>query len=92
MGKVGFFQGNDEYDVVIIKVISDDLHRLHKDIKKEIDVEETYPEYKPHCCIAYVKKGEANNFAGNDFIDNIELTFDTIIFEDNNNKKTEIKL
>lgn len=91
LGEVGYFKNNDKFDVVIIKIISKDLHNLHSIIKKEIKVKETYPIYKPHCCIAYVKKGEAHQFAGDTFVKGNKLQFDNIVFVDNNNKEITIK-
>ena len=92
LGKVGFFRKNKDFDVVIIKIISNDLHKIHNKIKKELNVKETYPIYKPHSCIAYVKKGEGNKFAGDNFIEGKKLTFNKIIFINNKNKETELNL
>ena len=45
-----------EYDVLKFDVDSDDLHKLNK---KFIEFPHTtdFPDYHPHCTIAYVKKG-----------------------------------
>ena len=48
--------------------------------------------HNPHSCIAYVKKGEGSQFAGDTFVDGTEISFDKIVFVDNNDKETIIKL
>ena len=92
LGKVGYFKNNEDFDVVKIEIISKDLKNIHRDIKRGLDVEETHSEYKPHCTIAYVKKGEASQFAGNNFTKGKEVTFDKIVFINNKDEETEIKL
>ena len=92
LGKVGFFRNSPDFDVVIVKIISDDLKKLHGEIKRRLDVEETHPVYKPHSCIAYVKKGEGAQFAGDTFVEGTEITFNEVVFVDNNDKETIIKL
>ena len=53
----------DNYDVVKMSVESDDLQRLHSKINN-LPHEESYPEYIPHCTIAYVKKGCGKKYDG----------------------------
>ena len=90
-GKVSFFS-SDSNDVVIIKVISKDLERIHKRIKKELNIESTFSEYKPHCTIAYVKSGEGRKYAGDTFFNRTRITFNKVIFDDSQDQRTEIEL
>lgn len=92
LGKVGYFKKDPDYDVVIVKIESEDLKRLHEKIKRKLDVEESFPIYKPHCCIAYVKKGEGSQFAGDTFIEGTEIAFNKVVFINDKNKEFEIKL
>jgi 2'-5' RNA ligase len=92
LGKVGFFKKNPNYDVVIVKIESEDLRRLHEDLVRNLNIKETYPVYKPHCCIAYVKKGEGAQFAGDTFVEGTKLTFKKVVYIDNSDKEIEIKL
>lgn len=92
LGKVGFFKKSPDYDVVIIKIESDDLRKLHGDIVRNLNVEESFPIYNPHCCIAYINKGEASKFAGDNFIEGKELTFNEVVFINNKDEEIEIKL
>ncbi len=92
LGKVTYFKNSPDFDVVKIEIISKDLKRLHEDIKRRLDVEETHPVYKPHCTIAYVKKGEASQFGGNNFMEGTEITFDKIVFINDKDEEFDIKL
>ena len=92
LGEVGYFSKNPNFDVVIIKIISDDLRKLHEKIKRKLDVKETHDIYNPHCTIAYVHKGEAAQFAGNNFIKGEEATLDKIVFINDQKKEFEIIL
>jgi 2'-5' RNA ligase len=92
LGEVGFFRKSPDFDVVIVKIISDDLKKLHEKIKRKLDVTESFPVYKPHCCIAYVKKGEGSQFAGDTFVDGTNITFNKVVFINDRNDEFEIKL
>ncbi len=59
---VDLFQ-NDDQDVVIFAVESDDLTRLRDELDKAIpDNANTWPEYKPHMTIAYVAPGAGEKY------------------------------
>ena len=93
LGKIGCFVNNDDFDVVIIKADSIDLSKLHKKIADELHVEETHDEYKPHATVAYVKKGNARKYAGNDIFKGKKITFDKVVFKDGvSEKETIVKL
>ena len=92
LGKVGYFKKSPGFDVVILKVEGEDLRRLHEDIKRKLDVIETYPNYQPHCCIAYVKKGEGAKHAGDTFMEGVELIFDKVVFINDKDEEFEIEL
>ena len=91
MGKVGFFRKNPDFDVVKIEIISKDLKRLHEEIKRTLHVEETHDRYQPHCTIAYVQKGEAAQFVGDNFIEGEIFEFNKVVFVNNNDEEFEIK-
>ena len=91
-GKVSFFSKSPDKDTVIIRVISKDLERLHKKIKKELNVETTFPIYQPHCTIAYVKNGEGRKYAGDTYFKGTKIIFDKVVFDNSKDKRTEIKL
>ena len=91
LGKIDIFK-NERFDVLVINVECDKLHKLHDKIKKNIEVTETYPEYKPHVTICYLKKDSCDKFIGNaSFVDQ-EFILDTVIFSSKNGEKKSIKL
>lgn len=91
-GKIGFFKSKDGVNPLIIKVESEDLEKLNEKIKKYLNVESTYKEYKPHCTIAYLNDGEAMQFAGDTYFDGMEFTFDEVVFVNNKKEEKTIKL
>lgn len=57
---LGHFDAPD-YDVLFAKVVSDDLNRLHRQLRRLPNVFR-FPTYSPHMTIAYLKKGVAKSF------------------------------
>jgi hypothetical protein len=55
---------NDKYDVVKCGVQSEGLMTLNRRISESVKTEDTYPEYKPHMTLAYVKKGTCSHLVG----------------------------
>lgn len=52
-----FSNPDSPFDVVILKVQSKILTDLNKKCSDNYDTEDTFPTYKPHLTLAYVKKG-----------------------------------
>lgn len=86
LGKIGLFK-QDDYDVVIIKVDSPELKKLNKLISDNLTCTDSYPDYKPHCTIAYVKKGTCDELEGNTDFEGDEMTFDSVVFTAKGTKK-----
>lgn len=63
LGPTAVFE-NDQ-DVLYFKVESQPLMWLNARVNR-LPNHSTYPVYKPHVCIAYLKKGAAAGLAGND--------------------------
>ena len=55
---VEYFDTNPDFDVAIVKCKSEELTKIHDELKDTLENEETYPNYNPHITIAYLKKGE----------------------------------
>ena len=53
---------NDDYDVLKLDVRSNFLHDINKELSK-LPHTTDYPDYHPHCTIAYVKKGKGKKYA-----------------------------
>lgn len=88
--KVGCFVNNDDFDVVIVKVNSPDLAKLHNTIADELHVEKTHNEYRPHATIAYVKKGNARKYAGDTIFQGEKITFNKAVFKDGESEEETI--
>lgn len=60
---VGCFEGGDKkpYDVVKFDIESEDLVHLNQ-LAKQLPNETTFPDYKPHMTIAYVKAGRGQRY------------------------------
>jgi len=91
--KVSIFDGNKKpYDVVKIEVKSPELNKLHYFLEENIDNENSYPEYKPHITIAYVKKGEGKKYVGKDVLGNGSFMANKIVFSPSKGNKGSIIL
>jgi len=86
------------FDVVILKVNSDQIQELHDNITDALkDSKEMYDNYRPHITLAYVKKGLGKQYVkelkeyAEDLIGK-EIIFKKATFSTPEEKKTEIKL
>lgn len=92
--KITIFE-QDKYDVVKFDIIGDskkELSNVNKELKK-LPHTSAFPDYHPHCTIAYVKKGK-----GKDYIqtlskdESIVINCDTVLYSDADNKEVKYKL
>ena len=90
MGKTSLFV-KDDCEVLKISVAGHALHALWKALS-ELDNEDTFKEYVPHATLAYLKPGAGKKYSGLNTIDGMEFTFDSFVFEDASDNKTDIKL
>lgn len=88
-GKVSIFE-NEKYDVLKIEVESNDLHKVHETFKEKTDNTQTFPTYKPHITVAYIKKGEAKKYTKD--AENKTEKISELIFQDTKNKNTKCTL
>jgi 2'-5' RNA ligase len=92
LGKTSKFEC-PEYDVLKIDVHSPSMIELNKIITKNIPYTSDFPDYHPHCTVAYLKKGFADKYCNNDTFNGKEYTCNTVIFSPPENKmKTPLKL
>lgn len=89
--QVDLFQ-NDDYDVVILPVESEDLQRLHQQLD-ELPNDNEYPDYRPHITIAYVKSGVGEKYQGlkND-LENQKFVAHQVEFSNTSDDKTVVDL
>ena len=59
---ISFFENNEKYDVMILDVISPELENLNYILRTRCEYQNDYPDYHPHCTIAYLKKGCADKY------------------------------
>lgn len=62
-GNIGTFTEHPDFDVVMIKVQSEDLAKMNKALSI-LPNENSFPNYNPHLTIAYMKKGTAKKYEG----------------------------
>ncbi|HXE63222.1 MAG TPA: 2'-5' RNA ligase family protein [Bryobacteraceae bacterium] len=92
-GPTSVFEGKDgRDDVVKFDVHSPDLHALHQKIRSGCDTTVTFPDYRPHVTVAYVKAGQGAKFAGNDSLIGTEHSVDEITFSDARGRRFVIPL
>lgn len=91
MGEVSSFN-NPKFEVLKFDVESEDLHKLNKKFTK-FPFTSDYPEYHPHCTIAYVKKDKAKKYIDklNDFAD-IKFKSVKVVYSKANGEKKNYKL
>lgn len=91
LGKTFIFPG-EEHDVVNVEVKSPALVRLNKLISDSLECTDTHPEYVPHICLAYVKSGMGEKYAGIGRVDGMRLTFQDLIFSDKRRELVDCRL
>lgn len=79
LGKMSLFDTNPDYDVLKIDVKGKTLHDLNAKIAK-LPNANTFPDYKPHVTVAYLKKGKGAKYVGDTRFEGKILTFDTLTF------------
>ena len=90
LGKVSKF-GSDKYDVIKLEITSPTLHAMNTALKK-LPYSCKYPDYKPHCTIAYVKSGSCDDLIGNKDFDKLHVKANAVIFSTSSGNKTKIVL
>lgn len=61
VGGIEIFEGEDS-DVIVQRLQSQELQNLHERIRDSLPNEQTYPDYKPHITIGYVRKGTGEKY------------------------------
>lgn len=82
---------NEEYDVLKFDVEGDWLHEANDNLTK-LPHTTDYPDYHPHCTIAYLKSGTAKNYI--DLFKNVqlEITPKEIVYSKPNKEKIRKKV
>ncbi len=92
LGAASHFQ-SDAYDVVKIDVQSESLHALNRHICENLETTDTYPDYKPHITIAYVRPGLGALYASKlNALQGRVVAFDRLIYSDKDRQHFSIPL
>lgn len=91
IGNITFFT-QESHDVAKYDIVSKDLHRLNKIVSDNLECTDTFPDYKPHATIAYVKKGKARNLKKDNSLSGKSFTIDEVVFSGKDGKRVTIKL
>jgi len=80
LGATTIFTNPSKYDVVVAKVISEDLERLNKKLASKLAHTDLYGEYNPHMTIAYLKKGKGRRYDQLDLWAGRKISTDYVVF------------
>jgi 2'-5' RNA ligase len=92
LGNISVFTTNDDFDVIKVEADGPKLFDLNRLLKNNIVNTQSFPSYKPHITIAYVKKGAGKDLVGNGEFREIAWTANTIIFSSMDGHKVPIRL
>lgn len=79
-GNVTKFDTNPNFDVIKIDIDGDKLRFINGIISDNFAHSDSFPEYKPHATLAYVKKGSCDHLVDNDFFDKLNDKVDIMEF------------
>jgi DNA topoisomerase-1 len=79
-------------DVVLINVISPDLHSVNALISDHLEHTDTHPDYHPHVTLAYVKAGTGAYYKGLSLFAGQEFTVDSLVFCGTDGEETVVSL
>lgn len=62
-GSIEIFKPEKEdYDVIVLRAHGSAVHALRKKVESALPNKQTFPEYKPHITVGYVKKGTGDKY------------------------------
>ncbi len=89
-----FFEKEDLYDVLKFDVQGDNLSKINKELKN-FPYTNDYPNYHPHCTIAYVKPGLGQKYVdllNKNKLNEYELTPEYVMYSKSDGTQEEIKI
>ena len=96
LGKTEKFEPSESSDgaaVIQAPVDAPELHRLNTELSKHGNfIKPTFPEYKPHTTIAYVKPEAADKYVGMDATEGKTFTVDEIAISKRDGSQEVVKL
>lgn len=91
LGKISCFY-NTKYDVVKLSIDSPDLHELNDKVKSRFKYTSDFPDYQPHCTLAYLNRGHGKKYEGKRPFAGKTVTFREITFSPSLGSKTNFSL
>lgn len=92
LGRIDKFQ-SEYYDVLMIRITHCKyLNKIHYTLEDNLENSNTYPEYQPHCTIAYVQPNSCDSLLRNATFLNREIVIDQIVFSSSDSSKYNINL
>ena len=89
-----FFEKEDLYDVLKFDVQGDNLSKINKELKN-FPYTNDYPNYHPHCTIAYIEPGLGKKYVdllNKNKLNDFELTPSYVIYSKPDGSQEEIKI
>ena len=91
LGLITHFDAPD-VDVLKVSVESPVIENMHYFFEKELDNDNTFPTFHPHITIAYLKKGTAKKYIGNDFFRGEVFTAEDLVYSSKDGNKIVLKI
>jgi hypothetical protein len=92
LGKITSFTNPEKFDVLKVEVDSAALHKVHNLLRDNLETTESYPLYKPHITIAYLKKGKAKDLIGSQEFLGTTIGVEKLVFSSRAGIKSPIRL
>jgi 2'-5' RNA ligase len=80
----------EKYDVLKFDITCQKLHNLNKLMRDNFDYTNSFPEYHPHCTIAYVKAGMGKKYVSKET--SVEFACSNFYYSSQDKKKTYFKV
>jgi 2'-5' RNA ligase len=90
--EMDLFTDNLNFDVLVLKVVGDDLYKLYYRLANRLKFIDIYSEFKPHITIAYLQKNTGTEFLKNKSFAKNKIKVEEILFSSKNGEKFPIKL
>ena len=91
LGTISKFE-NELFDIIKVDIDSDCLSQLNNNITENIECTDSFPDYVPHCTIAYVDKGSHNHLLGNDYLSGISIENNMVVFSAKDGTEHELEI
>jgi len=82
----------NEFDVLKFDVVGDGLAEMNKLMTDNFEYSSDYPDYHPHCTIAYLKKGMGKKYVEKLKDQVFSIKPELIVYSDSKRNKTKEKL